>query len=58
MQLKKCSFKKFIIFYLWADFNAMNIRRTNDGGVGGVNKNMKKIVGKSWVFVYMYDPFS
>ena len=26
--------------------------------LGCVNKNIKKIVDKRWVFVYMHDPFS
>ena len=56
MQLKKFSFNNFIIFYLWVYFNGMNMRRTNV--VACVNKNIKKIVGKRCVFVYMHDPFS
>ena len=54
MQLKKFSFKNFVIFYLWADFNGMNMRRTDVGVC--VNKILKN-VGKRYVFVYMRDPF-
>ena len=56
IQLKKISFNNFIIFYLWADFNGMNMRRTYVGVC--VNKNIKNNVGKRWVSVYMHDPFS
>ena len=44
MQLKKFSFNNFIIFYLWGDFNGMNMRRTNVGVC--VNKNIKKNCGE------------
>ena len=54
MQLKKFSFKNLVIFYLWADFNGMNMRRTDVGVC--VNKILKN-VGKRYVFVYMRDPF-
>ena len=37
---KKFIFNNFIIFYLWVDFNGMNMRRRNVGV--GVNKNIKK----------------
>ena len=44
MQLKNFSFNNFIIFYLWGDFNGMNMRRTNVGVC--VNKNIKKLWAK------------
>ena len=42
---KKVYFNNFIIiFYLWVDFNGMNMRRRNVGV--GVNKNIKKLWAK------------
>ena len=42
IQLKKFSFSNFIIFYLWADFNGMNMMRTDVGVC------VKKYKNKLW----------